>query len=218
MTRTPTVRARVRRALAAAALIPTMAVAGCFTADAGLSISGSDRVNGTIHVTAPRDASMRQSMWEAPEDLGTDVSVSLDDSGTERRATYSVSDLTFDELRDVVAASTIGDAIDLDLERTGGDQVSVSGKATLSRYPGSKITLAIAFPSPVTGTNGTVDGSDTVRWTLDGGRDTTFWATAPAGSTDRDQLLMWSAIVAVAGILASLLVFLWARRDHDMRD
>lgn len=30
--------------------------------------------------------------------------------------------------------------------------------------------------------------------------------------------MLWAGIVSAAGILAALLVFLWARRDHDMRD
>lgn len=106
----------------------------------------------------------------------------------------------------------------MELERVGGNQVTVSGKASLARYPGAEVTLAIAFPAPVTGTNGTVDGGDTVRWTMAGGEDSTFWATSPAGSTDRDQLLLCTALVTAAGLLAALLVVLWARRDHDMRD
>ncbi|WP_295625690.1 LppM family (lipo)protein [uncultured Corynebacterium sp.] len=214
---TRSVHARWRGLAATAVLVPTLALSGCFTADAGLSITGSDRVNGTVYVSQPKTAEQRASAWEVPEAFADGVTVARDDSGEERTATYTIKDLTFDEVGDLVDEAA-GDSFDLSLERIGGNQVSVDGKASLTRFPDSRVTLAIAFPSPVTGTNGTVDGGDTVRWTMDGGRDTTFWATAPAGSTDRDQLLLWAGIAAAVGVLAALLVFLWARRDHDMRD
>lgn len=207
-----------RRLIALAAmLVPVFALAGCFTTDAAMTISGSDRVNGTVHVAVPKDATSRENLWEIPENFSDGVTVETGESGENRTATYTVRDLTFEEVHELVDAAT-GDAIDLELERVGGNQVSVAGKASLTRFPGSKVTLAIAFPAPVTGTNGTVDGGDTVRWTMDGGRDSTFWATSPAGSTDRDQLLLWVGLTTAAGVLAALLVVLWARRDHDMRD
>lgn len=207
-----------RRLIALAAmLVPVFALAGCFTTDAAMTISGSDRVNGTVHVAVPKDATSRENLWEIPENFSDGVTVETGESGENRTATYTVHDLTFEEVHELVDTAT-GDAIDLELERVGGNQVSVAGKASLTRFPGSKVTLAIAFPAPVTGTNGTVDGGDTVRWTMDGGRDSTFWATSPAGSTDRDQLLLWVGLTTAAGVLAALLVVLWARRDHDMRD
>lgn len=200
-----------------AVIVPVFALAGCFTADAAVTISGSDRVNGTVHVAMPQSATSRENLWEIPENFGDAVTVEAGQSGDNRTATYTLRDLTFDEVHDLVG-SAAGDAIDLELERVGGNQVSLNGKASLTRFPGSRVTLAIAFPAPVTGTNGTVDGGHTVRWTMEGGRDSTFWATSPAGSTDRDQLLLWVGLTTAAGILAALLVVLWARRDHDMRD
>lgn len=215
--RSPRWRGRLRKTLAVAALAPALALSGCFTTDAAMTITGSDRVNGTIHVSVPQGATDRENLWDVPDAFSDGVTVENGVSGGDRTATYVVRDLTFEEVHDLVD-SAAGDAIDLELERIGGNQVSVSGKASLTSHPGARVTLAIAFPAPVTGTNGTVDGGNTVRWTMDGGRDTTFWASSPAGSTDRDQLMLWAGIVSAAGILAALLVFLWARRDHDMRD
>lgn len=208
---------RGRLAALAVVVAPVLALTGCFTTDAAMTISGTDRVNGTVHVAVPKTATARGQLWEIPANFSEGVTVENGESGEDRTATYVVRDLTFDEVHDLVDAAS-GDAINLELERVGGNQVSVSGKASLARYPGAEVTLAIAFPAPVTGTNGTVDGGDTVRWTMAGGEDSTFWATSPAGSTDRDQLLLWTALVTAAGLLAALLVVLWARRDHDMRD
>ncbi|MFD5867687.1 LppM family (lipo)protein [Corynebacterium sp. NPDC060344] len=208
---------RARLAALAVIVAPVLALTGCFTTDAAMSISGSDRVSGTIHVAVPAGATTREQLWEVPAAFSDGVTVENGESDGNRTATYVVRDLTFDEIHDLVDAAS-SDAIDLELERVGGNQVSVAGKASLARYPGAKFTLAIAFPAPVTGTNGTVDGGQTVRWTMDGGSDSTFWATSPAGSTDRDQLLLWTGLATAAGLLAALLVVLWARRDHDMRD
>lgn len=207
----------VKRTALALLLAPALALAGCFTTDAAITISGSDRVNGVVHVAVPADATTSGIPWEVPPGFEDGVTVETGHSGDDLTATYTLRDLTFDEVHDLVDGAADG-AFDLELERTGGNQVSVSGKAALKRYQRSRVTLAISFPAPVTGTNGTVDGDRTVRWTMDGGRDTTFWATAPAGSTDRDQLLLWMALATATGLLAALLVFLWARRDRDMLD
>lgn len=151
-----------------------------------------------------------------PEEYGDRVRVERGGDGGSV-ATYSLQGLTFAELGDLIQ-DVSSDTLTLDLERTRANQVSLSGEADLGWAPGARVTLTVAFPSPVTGTNGTVDDGNVVRWTMEGGRRTSVWATAPASATDRNTMLLWTGIAASAGILAALLVMLWARRDHDMRD
>lgn len=207
-----------RRALALMVLLPALALAGCFTADAGLAITNGDRVNGTIHVNVPADSRGPAREWSVPPEFADRVTVTpTGEEGGDRTTTYVVEGLTFDELRDLTAGAS-GDALLIDVERTRANQVSLSGQADLARAPGSRVTLAVAFPSPVTGTNGTVDDGNVVRWTMDGGSSTAFWATAPASATDRNNLLMWAGLAAAVGVLSFLLVLLWARRDHDIHD
>lgn len=211
-------RDRARRALALVVLLPALALSGCFTADAGLAITNGDRVNGTIHVNVPADSPGPAREWTIPEDFADRVTAtSTGEAGGDVTTTYAIEGLTFDELRDLTAEAS-GEALVIDIERTRANQVSLSGQADLVRAPGSRVTLAVAFPSPVTGTNGTVDDGNVVRWTVDGGASTAFWATAPASATDRNNLLMWAGLAAAVGVLSFLLVLLWARRDHDIYD
>lgn len=211
-------RDRARCALALVVLLPALALSGCFTADAGLAITNGDRVNGTIHVNVPADSPGPAREWTIPEDFADRVTAtSTGEAGGDVTTTYAIEGLTFDELRDLTAEAS-GEALVIDIERTRASQVSLSGQADLVRAPGSRVTLAVAFPSPVTGTNGTVDDGNVVRWTVDGGASTAFWATAPASATDRNNLLMWAGLAAAVGVLSFLLVLLWARRDHDIYD
>lgn len=96
---------RGRLAALAVVVAPVLALTGCFTTDAAMTISGTDRVNGTVHVAVPKTATARGQLWEIPANFSEGVTVENGESGEDRTATYVVRDLTFDEVHDLVDAA-----------------------------------------------------------------------------------------------------------------
>lgn len=200
-------------ALAIAAFAPVVALSGCFQSEAGLVITGDDQVNGEIRVTPEEAYRADFHKWQVPGDMEDRVVVETTDPDT-GAMTIQLRQLGFDEVQALVSSAS-DEAIDVEIERTTAGQVSVTGQADLESAPTAYVALAITFPEAVINSNGSIH-NDTVQWELKGGQQTNFWASAPAGETNRNQLLIWTGVVSAIGILAAVLVFLWARRSYDM--
>lgn len=213
LTRRPT-RLRIAAALASIAAITPLS--SCFDAQAGITISGDDRVSGVVQIT-PTEASRSQfAEWQIPDDLTDRVSQGIVDSSTGKME-VEFNDLHFMEVTDTLRQLS-DDRIDIDLDRTGGGQISMNGHIDLSHLPGANIDLLVAFPEAVTDSNGRQTEPTKVEWQLASGENHSVWASSPAGSTKRNQFLLFTGVTAAAGVLASLLGVLWARRVRDMNN
>ena len=207
---------RIRIAAALAGIATMLPLSGCFDAQAGITISGDDRVSGTIHVTPSESARSQFAQWSAPDDLSDRISRGIVDSSTGKME-VAFTELRFIELTDTLRQLS-DDRIDIDLDRTGGGKISMNGHMDLTHLPGAQVDFAVAFPEQVTDSNGRQTEPNKVEWHLTSGEDHTVWAASPAGSTERNQFLMFAGVTTAAGVLASVLGVLWARRIRDMQD
>ncbi|WP_048758972.1 LppM family (lipo)protein [Corynebacterium vitaeruminis] len=205
---------RITAALAGiAAIFP---LSGCFDAQAGFTISGDDRVSGTVHVTPEEGFRSQFEQWKAPEDLSDRVSQEVIDSST-GKIEVAFNELHFIELTDTLRQLS-DDRIDIDLDRTGGGKISMNGHMDLTHLPGAKVDFVVTFPEQVTDSNGRQTEPNKVEWQLASGENHTVWASSPTGSTKRNQFLLFAGVTTAAGVLASALGILWARRVRDMQD
>lgn len=207
---------RVRIAAALASITAILPLSGCFDAQAGITISGDDRVSGIIEITPTEASRSKFAQWQIPDDLTDRVSQGIVDSSTGKME-VQFNDLHFLEVTDTLRQLS-DDRIDIDLDRTGGGQISMNGHMDLSHLPGANVDLLVAFPEAVTDSNGRQTEPTKVEWQLASGEDHAVWASSPAGSTKRNQFLLFAGVTAAAGVLASLLGILWARRVRDMDD
>nr|WP_205570535.1 DUF3153 domain-containing protein [Corynebacterium lactis] len=199
--------------LALGALLP---LSGCFEAQAGMTITGDDRVNGTVRVTPSESARSQFAQWKAPAEFGDRVTVRTLDSQSGRME-ISFSELRFNEVSDTVRALS-DDSIAIDIDRTSGDQISVNGSVDLRRMPDAKVDLLVTFPEEVTNSNGRSSAPNQVEWQFSAGEKHSMWASSPAGATKFNQFLIFTAVVVAVGVLASALGALWARRIRDMQE
>lgn len=96
-TRRPT---RLRIAAALASLAAITPLSGCFDAQAGITISGDDRVSGVVQIT-PTEASRSQfADWQIPDDLTDRVSHGIVDSSTGKME-VEFNDLHFMEVTEI---------------------------------------------------------------------------------------------------------------------
>lgn len=206
----------LRRLAAIGSLAVVLPLTGCFEAQAGMTITGDDRVNGAVRITPNESARSEFSDWHAPEELRDRVTANVLDSQTGRME-VSFADLRFSEVTDTLRTLS-DDTVAIEIARTGGDQISINGSVDLSHVPDSNIDLLVNFPEEVTNSNGRSSSPNKVEWQFSAGEKHSVWASSPAGSTKRNEFLIYAAAAAAIGILASILGVLWARRIRDMQD
>lgn len=198
------------------AVASTLVLTSCFDAKAGIAITGDDLVNGNITITPDAEHATDLEKWRVPAEFESRMSKNITNQQTgETKVIFS--GLGFEEAKDALKRIT-NDTLSLDIERTAGDQLSVSGQADLSHMPGANLGVAISFPGAITRSNGNSTNESTVQWKFTGGTKESLWATAPAGTANRSEFLLWTTIASVVGLLSFLLVVLWARRIRDMHD
>lgn len=194
----------------------TLFLAGCYEAKAGIAITGDDLIDGNVVITPDEQHAADLQAWNVPTELQSRVSKTVTNPQT-GETRFSFSELGFEEAKDALK-SISDDTLTLEVERTAGDQLSVSGQADLTHVPGANLGVAISFPGSVTRSNGQQTNESTVQWKFVGGTKENLWAIAPAGNANRSEFLMWTTIASVTGLLSVLLVVLWARRIRDMKD
>lgn len=203
------------RAMAAlASFAAVLPLSSCFDAQAGITISGEDRVSGNVRITASEEFRPQFEKWSPPADLEDRFSLGTTDPTTGQME-VNFSELHLEELTDALRQLS-DDHIDLELDRTGGGQISLSGHADFAHLPGANLNLLVTFPGEVIDTNGTKMAANQVEWQLGSGEDHSVWASSPAGETKRNQFIIFAGIVTAAGVLASVLGALWARRERDV--
>jgi hypothetical protein len=212
-----------RRLLAAAMLLLVVPLAtGCLRARASLTISPDDLVSGEVIAAAkpktPKDTGPQLDNNNLP--FSQKVAVSNYDSDGYVGSQAVFSDLTFAELPQLANMNSNATGINLALRRNG-NLVILEGRADLTALtdPDADVELTVAFPGPVTSTNGDRVESDAVSWKLKPGVVSTM--TAQARYTDPNTRSftgagVWLGIAsfAAAGVVALLA---WLSRDRSER-
>ncbi|MCR6712079.1 MAG: hypothetical protein NVV57_05020 [Demequina sp.] len=211
---------RGRIAALGLAVAAALALSGCMRFSADLTVKADNTVDGSYVVAIEKGSGAAMG--------GSDVSVSqglFDDSGLqdsfERSWThpytkdgYSGVEVTF---RDEPLASFAPTDDRFGITREG-DEFVVSGKASSTDSDQAadagdtpQMTVTIAFPGPVTSSNGTIDGN-TVTWNLVDGPP-----TLEARASAISSFSPWPSIAATALVLAALGITFWPRAPKPAR-
>lgn len=132
--------------------VAILPLGGCFNMQTGITISGDDRVSGTIHVTPTEEVRSQSEQWQIPDDSSGRVSQGVVDSSIGKME-VSLNELHFIELTDTLRQLS-DDRIDIDPDRTGDGKISMNGHMDLTHLPGAKADSVVTFPEQVTDSNG----------------------------------------------------------------
>ncbi len=213
---------RRRRLLAMAMLLLVVPMAsGCVRIRASITISPDDLVSGEIIAAAkPRNDKDEGPQLDSNLPFSEKVAVSKYESDGYVGSQAVFSDLTFAELPELANMNRDSEGVNISLRRAG-NLVILEGRADLTSLtdPEADVELSVAFPGPVTSTNGNRVESDVVQWKLKPGVVSTM--SAQAHYTDPStrsftSAAMWLGVssFAVAGVVAALA---WLGRDRSPR-
>jgi hypothetical protein len=214
---------RRRRAAAMAMLLLLVlpVLAGCVRIRASITISPDDLVSGEIIAAAkPRNDKDPGPQLDPNLPFGQKVAISKYDSDGYVGSEAVFSDLTFAELPELAHMNSDAQGVNLSLRRSG-DLVILEGRADLTSLtdPDADTQLTVAFPGPVTSTNGERTDPDSVQWKLKPGIVSTMTAQArytdPSTRSFRGAALwLGLASLVVTGLIAGLA---WYSRDRSPR-
>lgn len=192
---------------------------GCVRVHAALAVSSSDQVSGDVVIAALPTAQAAQGPQLAvPPGMSSRVSMKPYSANGYVGDDVTFHDLSFQEMAAFAAAiSSQSNSYQLAFQRSG-DLVTMTGSANLSELPttGVDVQLKVAFPGPVTSSNGAID-DQTVSWTMKAGQVTPFRATDQYALGNSRGWRFWA--LALGGGLALVSAFLvllalWARRRN----
>lgn len=202
-------------------LLVVPAAAGCVRVKASITISPDDLVSGqVIAATKPRNDKDAGPQFDSDLPFSQKVAISKYDSDGYVGSEAVFSDLTFAELPQLAGMNPDAEGVNLSLRRAG-NLVMLEGRADLTTLtdPEADVELTVAFPGPVTSTNGERVDAEMVQWRLKPGVVTTM--TAQARYTDPStrsfqHAALWLGLssIAVAGLVA---VLAWLGRDRSAR-
>lgn len=215
-------RAAVRRFTAYALLLLLLpALAGCVRIKASITISPDDLVSGDIIAAAkPRNEKDTGPQLDPNLTFSQKIAVSKYDRDGYVGSQATFSDLTFAELPELARMNSDAQGVNLSLRRAG-DLVILEGRADLTSMndPEADVELSVAFPGPVTSTNGDRVDDQTVQWKLKPGVVSILSAQArytdpSTRSFQGAALWLTLASIVVAGAVAGLA---WYSRDRSPR-
>ncbi len=197
------------------------AAAGCVRVKASITISPDDLVSGqVIAASKPRNDKDAGPQFESNLSFSQKVAISKYDHDGYVGSQAVFSDLTFAELPQLANLNPDAEGVNLTLRRAG-NLVILEGRADLTTLtdPDADVELTVAFPGPVTSTNGDRVDQEMVQWRLRPGVVTTM--TAQARYTDPStrsfqNAALWLGLssIAVAGLVVLLA---WLSRDRSPR-
>ena len=213
---------RRHRVLAIALLLMLLPlVTGCLRARASITISPEDLVSGEIIAAAkPKGNKDTGPQLDGNLPFGQKVAVSTYESDGYVGSQAVFSDVTFAELPQLANLNPNARGLNLSLHRNG-NLVVLEGRVDLTSLtdPDADVQLNVAFPGPVTATNGDRIEPDVVRWKLKPGVVSTMSAQARYTDPNTRSFTgagIWLGIAsfAAAGIVA---VLAWMSRDRSPR-
>lgn len=213
---------RRRRLLVIAMLLLVVPMAaGCVRIRASITISPDDLVSGEIIAAAkPRNDRDAGPQLDPNVPFSQKVAISKYESDGYVGSQAVFSDLTFAELPQLANMNPDAAGVNVSLRRAG-NLVILEGRADLTSLtdPDGDVELSVAFPGPVTSTNGQRVEPDVVQWKLKPGVVSTM--TAQARYTDPStraftNAAMWLGISSLA-VAAVVAVLAWLGRDRSPR-
>lgn len=214
-------RGRVLAMLMVLLVVVVPAASGCLRVKASITISPDDLVSGqVIAAVKPHNAKDAGPQFDSNLPFSQKVAISSYDRDGYVGSEAVFSDLTFAELPQLANLNSDAEGVNLSLRRAG-NLVILEGRADLTTVtdPDADVQLTVAFPGPVTSTNGERVDPEMVRWKLKAGVVSTM--TAQARYTDPStrkfrNAALWLGLssIAVAGLVALLA---WLGRDRSPR-
>jgi hypothetical protein len=219
---------RTRRrpfALVAVLLLALPLLTGCLRAQLTMGVSSSDQVTGQLVVAVPRGGT--PPTLTVPAGLGSAVTVDPYSQDGYTGSVVRFTALSFAQLQLLsgLSADAAG-AFSLNLRRSG-DIVTLDGTVDLTKVTadGADVTIKISFPSPVTTTNGTPDGTSGITWTTakDGtlkvGQSNQLQASVRYDDPTTRSFTQWALILGgiVLGVALLVAVIAVLARDRSPR-
>lgn len=205
--------------MAAGLVAVGLLASGCVRVHAALAVSSSDQVSGDIVIAALPTAQDSQGPQLAiPPGMSSRVSMKPYSADGYVGDDVTFHDLSFQEMAAFAAAiSNQSNSYQLTFQRSG-DLVTMNGSANLSELPtsGVDVRLKVAFPGPVTSSDGAID-NQTVSWTMKTGQVTPFHATDQYALGNSRGWRFWALVLGGGLALVSaflVLLALWARRRN----
>lgn len=202
-------------------LLVVPAAAGCLRVKASITISPDDLVSGQIIAAVkPRNDKDAGPQFDPNLPFSQKVAISKYNRGGYVGSEAVFSDLTFAELPQLADLNADAEGVNLSLRRAG-DLVILEGRADLTMLtdPDADVELTVAFPGPVTSTNGERVDNEMVQWKLKPGVVSTMTAQArytdPSTRSFRNAALWLGLSSLAAAALVTLLA--WLARDRSPR-
>jgi hypothetical protein len=194
----------------------------CLRVRASITVSPDDLVSGEVIAAAkpktPKDTGPQLDTNNLP--FSQKVAVSNYDSDGYVGSQAVFSDLTFAELPQLANMNSDASGVNLSLRRNG-NLVILEGRADLTSVTDNDadVELTVAFPGPVTSTNGDRVEPDVVSWKLKPGVVSAMSAQARYTDPNTRNFTgagVWLGIAsfAAAGVVALLA---WISRDRSPR-
>ncbi|MGH3960613.1 LppM family (lipo)protein [Mycobacterium sp.] len=215
----PARRGRLLALLLLLLVVPT--AAGCVQIKASITISPDDLISGQVTAAVkPRNDKDAGPQFDSNLPFSQKVAISKYNRDGYVGSQAVFSDLTFAELPQLANMNPDAEGVNLTLRRAG-NLVILEGRADLTTLtdPDADVQLSVAFPGPVTSTNGDRVDAEMVQWRLKPGVVSTMTAQArytdPSTRSFRGAAL-WLGLssIAVAGLVALLA---WLGRDRSPR-
>jgi hypothetical protein len=206
-------------AVAAGLVAVGLLASGCVRVHAALAVSSSDQVSGDIVIGAlPTAQNSQGPQLAVPPGMAGRVTLKPYSANGYVGDDVTFHDLSFQEMTAFAAAiSSQSNSYHITFQRSG-DLVTMDGSANLADLPttGVDVRFKVAFPGPVTSSNGAISGQ-TVSWTMQAGQVTPFRATDQYTLGNSRGWRFWA--LALGGGLALVSAFLvllalWARRRN----
>ena len=209
---------RVRRVAAVAVLVlVTLLASGCVRVRAGLALGPDDTISGTVDVATPGGAPGGSGPpIQVPSELSGDVTVTRYEQDGYIGSHLEFSGLTFDQVSRLLPAvsPSAGSAVQLQFRRAG-DRVVLSGRVDLTRVTpeSADVQLKIAFPGPVTQTDGTAS-QGVVSWTFSPGAVGEVNAVAQYPDPNAPSWATWAGLLGLLVLVAAVTVFVLAASER----
>lgn len=198
-------------------LVLAFTLSGCVRVRAAMAVAPDDMVSGTLQIA---------TVQVKPEETGPQLTVPADIADKVTLTPYSAdgyvgqtvqfSQLTFEQMRTLAESiSTFGSRFKLNFRRSG-DIVSLAGVVDLSQLRPDKVDvqIKIAFPGPISKTNGAIELENNITWVAKPGQITDVTATAQYNDESGLSWTRWVLLVGGGAVGVALIVLVLALVAH----